>query len=287
MKSLLSIFLLLAACLAQTSAPAPAQAAGTEDENARKARTLIEQCIQALGGPAYLNSTSRSEEGRYFTFYHGQSNSGSVPYAAFSKFPDKDRFEVIHMRTYQFLLFSVGNVPIRGKQDVVVIHNGTKGYEITYKGTAAEDPTDTANFLRRRTHSLDWVLRKWISEPGVALFYEGAAVAAGKPVDQVTVMNKQNDSVTISLEQGTHLPIKTSYSWRDPADKMRNVEETVYDGYKPEEGIMTAHSITRYFNGDMAYQRFMNTVKYNQELPDSFFDASVTYNPMTAPQKKH
>ena len=285
MKSLVAIFLLLAASLAQTSAPAsPATAA--EDENARKARTLIEQAIQALGGQAYLNSTSRSEEGRFFTFHHGQSNSGSVPYAAFSKFPDKDRFEVIHMRTYQFFLFSVGNVPIKNKQDIVVIHNGTKGYEVTYKGTASEDPTETANFLRRRQHSLDWVLRKWINQPGAALFYEGAAVAAGKPVEQVTVMNAQNDSVTLSLEQGTHLPIKTSYSWRDPSDKLRNVEEIVYDGYKPEDGIMTAHSITRYFNGDMSYQRFMNTVKYNQELPDSFFDASVTYDPMAGPQKK-
>jgi hypothetical protein len=286
MKALFPILLLLVSAFAQTSAPTAAPATPTDDENARKARTLIEQSIQALGGQAYLNYTSRSEEGRYFTFYHGQSNSGSLPYAAFSKYPDKDRFEIIHMRTYQFLLFSIGSVPIKNKQDIVVIHNGNKGYEITYKGTAAEDPKDTASFLRRRTHSLDWVLRKWINEPGVALFYEGPGVAAGKPVDQVTVMNTQNESVTLSLEQGSHLPIKTSYSWRDPADKMRNVEEIVYDNYKPEDGIVTAHSVTRYFNGDMSYQRFMNTVKYNQNLPDTFFDASVSYNPMEAPQKK-
>ena len=219
MKFLFSILLLFAVAVGQTTAPSATPAAPTDDENARKARALIEQSIQALGGQAYLNYQSRSEEGRYFTFHHGQSNSGSLPYAAFSKYPDQDRFEIIHMRTYQFFLFSIGSVPIKNKQDIVVIHKGNKGYEITYKGTAAEDPTDTANFLRRRTHSLDWVYRRWINEPGVALFYEGPAVAAGKPVDQVTVMNTQNDSVTLYLEQGTHLPIKTSYSWRDPSDK--------------------------------------------------------------------
>ena len=284
MKYLIAILLLAAAGLAQTAEAPPKPA--SEDENARKARALIEQSVQAMGGQAFLNYTSRSEEGRYFTFHHGQSNSASTPYAAFSKYPDKDRFEVIHMRTYQFFLFSIGSVPIKNKQDVVVIHNGNKGYEITYKGTAQEDPADTATFLRRRKHSLDWIYRNWINQPGAALFYEGTTVTASKPADQITIMDPQNDSVTLYLEQGTHLPIKTTYTWRDPSDKLRNVEEIVYDNYKTAQGITTAHSITRFFNGDMSYQRFINTMNFNQELPDSFFDASISYDPTKSPNKK-
>jgi len=60
----------------------------------------------------------------------------------------------------------------KNKTDVVLIHNGDRGYEITYKGTAAQDKLDLENYLRRRQHSIEWVFRKWIRDPNVALFYK-------------------------------------------------------------------------------------------------------------------
>ena len=111
-------------------------------------------------------------------------------------------------------------------------------------------------------------------------------MAAGKPADQVSIITAKNDSVTLFLDSNTHLPIKLGYSWRDPSDKLRNVEEEVYDNYKPVQGIMTPHSVTRYLNDEMSFQRFMNTVTYNQNVPDSLFEASVTYDPKQAPQRR-
>jgi len=106
-----------------------------------------------------------------------------------------------------------------------------------------------------------------------------------KPVDVVTLLNSKNDSVSVALDQITHYPVRISYSWRDPQDKQRNTEEEVYDNYKPEDGIMTPHSITRYYNGEMSQQRFITTAKYNQNLPDSLFQATVTYE-RTPPRKR-
>jgi hypothetical protein len=51
-------------------------------------------------------------------------------------------------------------------------------------------------------------------------------------------------------------------------DKYRNVEE-VFDNYKLVAGIMTPHSVTRYLNGDMSYQKFLNEVVFNHDLPDN------------------
>ena len=286
MKYAVPVCLLVALAVAQTSTPTGKPASIPEDENARQARTLIDQSIQALGGQAFLGYKEKSEEGRFYSFFHGQSNSAGTPYGRHTEYPDKDRLEIIHMKSYFFLWFTVGNVPAKGKNDIVVIHNGDKGYEITYKGTTAEDPTITTAYLRRRQHSPEWVYRKWINEPGVAFFYEGAAVAAGKPADQVSIITAKNDSVTLFLDSNTHLPIKLGYSWRDPSYKLRNVEEEVYDNYKPVQGIMTPHSVTRYLNDEMSFQRFMNTVTYNQNVPDSLFEASVTYDPKQAPQRR-
>ena len=42
---------------------------------------------------------------------------------------------------------------------------------------------------------------------------------------------------------------------------------------------MTPHSITRYFNGETSQQRFINTAKYNLNLPETMFEANVTYDP--------
>jgi len=116
------------------------------------------------------------------------------------------------------------------------------------------------------------VLRRWLNEPGVALFYEGQTVAAQKQTDQVTVMNSKNEAVTLYLDAFTHLPVKKSFSWRDPTDKQRNVEEEIFDNYRPVQGVMTPFDTTRVYNGDMAAQFFVTSSTYNRGLSDNLFD---------------
>ncbi len=269
--------------------PAPKTPVNLNDsESAHKARALLDQTIQALGGQPYLTFESRSETGRYYPLYHGRTNSTGLPYNYFLKYPDKDRFEVIALKDIHVLPGSIdiGGVKSSHKVDLALIHNGNQGYEISYKGTAAQDKLDLENFLRRREHSVEWVFRKWLTDPTVALFYDGLDVVDSKPTEGVTLLNSHNDSVTVWIDQITHYPIKISYSWRDLKDKQMDKEEEVYDNYKPEDGILTPHSITRYFNGEMSQQRFITKAKYNLDLPESMFEASVTYDPK-APIKKH
>jgi len=262
MKALLSIILLAFAAFAQANPAADSpQPIPVDQENARKAKALLDQAIQALGGQAYLDIQDISQEGRTYSFHHGEPSSYGVLFWRFYKYPDKDRIELTK------------------KRDVVYVNNGDKGYEITYKGTRAAEPQDLADSNRRRHFALDWILRHWLNEPGVALFYEGPAVAADKPAEQVTILNAKNQGVTIDIDSNTHLPLKKSFSWRDPTDKERNVEEEVYDNYRPIQGIMTPFSVTRFYNGDMSNERFLTAVSYNQGLSDSKFEAQITYGP--------
>jgi hypothetical protein len=290
----LGIILLLCALAAAQSAPtttSPTPAVGqaavnlNDSENARKARAVLDQTIQSLGGEAYLTYTNRVEEGRYYPLYHGRTDSTGIPYRYYVEYPERDRFEVIHTKDVFLLFGQIGDVKVKNKTDVVLIHNGDKGYEITYKGTAAQDKLDLTNYLRRREHSIEWIFRKWIRDPNVALFYNGAAVVDGKETEGVTLLNNQNDSVNVYLDLNTHYPVKISYSWRDLKDKQKDVEDEVYDSYKLVQGIWTPHSITRYFNGETSQQRFINTASYNLNLADSMFEASVTYDP-SVPIKK-
>ena len=62
--------------------------------------------------------------------------------------------------------------------------------------------------------------------------------------------------------------MKKTFSWRDPTDKQRNVEDEIFDDYRPVQGVMTPFSVTRFYNGDMSSQRFLNSVSYNKGLSD-------------------
>ncbi len=251
---------------AQATTAAPGNQAAPQDPNARKARALINQMIQALGGQAWLNVSDMREQGRTWSIYHDQP-TGTAQFWLFSKYPDKERIELTK------------------KRDWIIIYNGDQGYEITFRGTALQDHKAMEDYLRRRKYSLEWVLRQWLNEPGVALFYDGQVVAAQKPAEQVTIMNAQNEAVSIDMDYDSHLPIKKSFVWRD-AERYRNEEIEIYANYKTIQGVATPLSITRYHNGDMTNQRFVTDASYNQNLADSLFDAHVTWNPKDVPPAK-
>ena len=230
------------------------QAIPTDQESVRKARAILDQAIQALGGQAYLNVQDMTQEGRSYSFHHGEPNSLGTLFWRFRKFPDKDRIEVTK------------------KRDVIELYTGDKGYEVTYRGVRDLDNKEMDPYLRRRHFALDAVLRQWLNEPGVALFYEGKTVAAQKQADRVTVMNAKNEAVTLYLDSSTHLPVKKSFTWRDPVDKQRNVEEEIFDNYRMAQNVMTPYDTTRLFNGEMAAQFFLTSASFNQGLSDSLFD---------------
>jgi hypothetical protein len=260
---------------AQSAAPAtsqsPAAASGlsipADQENARKARALLDQAIQALGGQAFLNIRDMQQEGRTYSFHHGQPTSTGLLFWRFLEYPDKERIELTKQR------------------DVAYVYAGDKGYEVTYKGPHPIEKKDLEDYLRRRRFSLETLLRVWINDPGVALFYDGNALAGNLPAQQITLINPKNEAVSLCFDIETHLPIKKSYTWRDPVDKERNVEEEIYDNYRLVQGVMTAYGFTRYFNGDMQTQRFVNSAHYNQAFDEAMFDPNSGYDPNKAAGK--
>jgi len=250
-----------------TSAPSASQSIPVDQENANKARALINQAIEALGGDAYMKIQDISQTGRTYSLHNGEAEGTGVVFWRFYTYPDKERIELTKQR------------------DVIYIYRRDEGFQVTYKGTQAEDAKTLKDYLRRRQYALDYILREWLKEPGIALFYEGATVAAQKDAQQVTIMNARDQGVTLYFDSNTHLPVKKSFSWRDPTDKERNVEEEIYDNYRPVQGVMTPFSVSRYYNGEMANQRFLHTVSYNQGLSDSLFAADISNAPNKVPHK--
>ena len=247
---------------AAKASPSPAIALDKEAvQNSDKAKAIIEQGIQALGGEIYLTIRDREQQGRGYGFHHGNPTGGGGPFWSFSEFPDKERVEFTKER------------------DIAQVFVGDKGYEITFKGPHPVEQKDLDDYLRRRRFSLERVLRLWVNDPSVVMLFEGNAIAAQHSAYQVTLVNAQNESVTLYFDTDSHLPIKKSFEWRDPVDKQKNLEEEVYDNYRPVSGIMAPHNVTRYFNGDMSNQRYLTSVTINQGLDPAMFDPNSGYNP--------
>ena len=164
MKNLIVLFFLAAATLAQQPSTQSTQAHATVqnpgEANAQQARKVIDQCIKALGGNAYLTYTDVDQQGRGYGFYQNAPQGVGVPYERKYRYPDKERYEFLK------------------KHDWILIHNGDKGFEVTFRGVSLEESKALQDYLRRRDHSLEWVVRRWLNEPGIALFYEGQAIAA-------------------------------------------------------------------------------------------------------------
>jgi hypothetical protein len=258
------------ACTFAQSAPAPAapsnwptaQYAASKDPSVHKAYEVLNEMLRALGGDAWLNVETMTSEGRAYSFYHGQPNSSSILFWRFWQWPDKDRLELTK------------------KRDIVELLLGDQGYEITYKGTSTQDPKELEQSLRRRAHSLEWVVRKWLPSQGTTILYSGTAMVERNLADQVTVLNAQNDSVTISIDSTTRLPVKISYSWRDPVDRQFDEGGTVYGNYKLIQGVQTPYSVVQYLNGEMSAQRFLTSASYNVALAPTLFETKgTTYNP--------
>jgi len=269
---------LAASAVAQTAAPAEssvaagwptAQFASAKDPSVQKSFQILNEMIRALGGDAWLNIRDMESAGRTYGFYHGQPNGTGTQFWRFWEWPDKDRIELTKQR------------------DVVELFTGDKGYEITYKGTATQDPKELQDYLRRRDHSLEWVVRKWLPAPGTMILYSGTALVERNLADQITVLNASNDSVTLSIDGTSRLPVKIAYSWRDPNDRQFDEDSTVFSNYKLVQGVQTPYSTVRYRDGEMTNQRFITSVTYNAGLAPTLFEPKGTiYTPGKEPVKK-
>ena len=253
----LTILLSVSSLVAQQpKAPSPEVVA-----NAKKAREVLERALQTLGGRAYLEVQDQYQQGRTNRFYRGSPSGVGAPFHRFWKAPDRERIE--HFK----------------KREWIIIHNGDQGFDTTYHGTRKEDAADLAEYIRRRDHSLDTLMRTWLSKPDLILIYEGLAFSDRKQADKVSLTRPGFHTVTVLIDTLTHLPLRTLYTFRDPDTREMVEEGETFDNYKEVQGINTPHNIVRVRDGEMVRQYFVRSVQYNSNIPDSKFQATVTLGP--------
>ncbi len=74
------------------------------------------------------------------------------------------------------------------------------------------------------------------------------------------------------MDAQTHLPLESTFQWRDPTYHDKNSDTEEYDDYHTIDGFPTAFNITRLKNGETVRQYYVTRVTYNQSLPAEFWD---------------
>jgi hypothetical protein len=253
-------FLPVALVLILAAAPLAAWAQTVPDagqKNARQARVVLDAMVQALGGQAWLNLKNQMRQGNLAVFFHGEPSGGTAEYWECHTWPDHNRIEYSKHR------------------DVVQFYIGQTGTEVTYKGKAPLPQEQVADFLRRREHSIETIVRLWLNDPKTILIYEGQRLVERHLADQVTLISSSNEAVTILTDVENHLPLRRSFEWRDPVYKDMNLDAEEYDNYHTIDGFPTAFTITRYKNGDITRQYFLVHVTYNEDLAADFWSVNA------------
>ena len=257
MRRASSVLLILAAVVFAACLPLRAQDDQVllPEQSAAKAKQLIQEMIQALGGSAYLNVKDSTCTGMLGSFGHSGALSGYDNFWDYVKFPDKDRTE-----------FSK-------KRNQIQITNGKQGWVLDRGGVSEEPASQLADNQRELQVDLDYVLRYRLNEPGMIFRYDGPDIVDLKEADWVELDDPQGHQIRIAIAKLTHLPIRKEVAMRDPVTHMRTEEVDYYSNFHSVDGITMYFQQTHIRNGLKVFQVFYNAngCKFNTGLQDSLF----------------
>lgn len=225
------------------------------EQSAAKAKALLQQMIQALGGNAYLDVKDSTCKGMLGQFGHSGALSSYEIFWDFVKLPDKDRTE-----------FSK-------KRNIIQISNGDRGWVLDRGGVSDEPADEIQDNQRELKLDVDYILRYRLNEPGMIFRYWGPDVVDLKEADWVELDDAEGHEIKIAIAKLTHLPIRKEVAMRDPVTHMRTEEVDYYSNFHTVDGVTMYFQQTRIRNGLKVFQVFYDPsgCKFNTGLADSFF----------------
>jgi hypothetical protein len=223
------------------------------EQSAAKAKQIMQQAIEALGGKAYLSVHDVTCTGNLSQFDHSGELSGFEKFIDYSEPPSKDRTE---------------NLPKRNEIDVF---NGDEGWNLDRGGVSPEPASVIAQHQDEVSKSINNILRSRMNDPNMDISYGGPDIVELKQVDWVQLIDPQNRTIRIAFDRASHLPIQETIQSRDPRLHIETTEVEYYSSYYDAGGIQTPKQVERDRNNMKIFQVFFDKCEYNTGLPDSLF----------------
>ncbi len=228
-----------------------------------KAKAIVQQALQALGGERYLNLHSRTSTGRIYSFFRDQTVGSDIA-KIYTEYPPDAPKEGVAIRERQYL---------GKKQDYSYLYLENRAWDITFRGARPLEDEKWQRYVKTMQNDILYFLKYRYHEPGLYFDYIGSEVYVSRHVEIVDITDSERRTIRVYFDHNTHLPLRETFSYLDPDSQYKNDEVLDYDKYRDiGGGVMWPFTVERSRNGYKSFQMFANTVEANGNLPAKVFE---------------
>jgi hypothetical protein len=252
---------------------ASAQVAETmmPEQSEAKAKHVLGQLIDAMGGQAYLNARESDCTGRLALFEHNGDLSGYTNFRDYWHLPDKNRTEYEVKGAKGGLLgVLIGQIPFKGGT-IIEMYNGDEGWTMDKGGVSQQSATNITAFKEQAKRDMDNVLRFRLKEEGMLFRYGGMDLIDMKPVEWVELVDREERTFRLAVLQSSHLLARSVVITRDETTRERTEEVTAYGNYHLHGSVMAPLQVERKRDGRRLFQAFFDSCSFDQHFPADFF----------------
>jgi hypothetical protein len=223
------------------------------EQSAAKAKQILQQLTDALGGAGYLEVRESACEGRLAQFGHNGELVGYTNFKDYWRYPDKNRTD-------------------RSKKGVIIdLYNGDRGWTLDRGGVSELPAPAVADFQELAKKDINNLLRLRVKEPGMVFRYGGQDVVDLKTVDWVEITDPEQRKFRLAVDRSSHFFVRTMIITEDEASHERSSETSIYSNFQLMDGVRTPLQITSDHDGRRISQVFFTSCKYNPGFPGDFF----------------
>ena len=243
------------------------------EQSAAKAKQVLQQVINALGGQAFLKVRDADCDGRVAQFGSNEELMGFTEFRDLWLLPDKNRTEYISkgQNTIAGFLLGADGLAITHGGALITVYNGDQGWELDKAGVSDQPEDLVKNFTEQVKSGMNNMLRIRMNEPGVELRYAGTDVIDLKEAEWIEFADREHRELRLGIDKSTHLPLRWVVVTRDPETRARTEVTTSYTKYISVDGVKTPLSLVRARNGQKISQTFLTGCKYNSNLLTQLF----------------
>jgi len=244
-------------CCTTASVTRPASSSQNPDsmlpeQNVAKARQLLGQLVDALGGPAYLEVRERECDGRRAQFGHNGELTGFIDFKDYWRYPDKHRIDYSK------------------KRNIIDMFNGNEGWTMDRSGVSEEPAGAVSDFQALVKYGVDSLLRTRLKDPSLNISYAGVGIVDMRQIDWVEVTEPER-TLRLAIDRSSHLLLRSVVVTINEEMRERTEETTIYTNYQRKGGAMVALQISRERDGKRFYQAFYDNCTFDSHVPEDLF----------------
>jgi len=243
------------------------------EESEARAKKILNQLVQAMGGPAYLGMKERQCDGRRAVIGHNGALAGFVQFKDTWEFPDKNRTDYIaHSRnTLLGYIIGVQDLDLTRGGLVIQVFNGDQGWSMD-RGGVSDIPEDSlAEFQAAVKRSPENLLRSGLKNPELGLRWGGHDTVDLREVDWVEISDREDRTYRLAVDRNTHLLIRSVVRLKDENTREEREDISIYTNYLQKNGVQIPMQVTRERDGRRVAQVFYDACQVNPALPADFF----------------